>query len=299
MSSTPVPIVFVHIGDAPPDYAAIAVRQARRWNPNTPIVFLSSVLGDFGAGEEWILLEDIPKSANHNKFCATTVLDTKFRNGFWRSTTERLFFIEDWAAWKGVEEFFHIENDITLYMSLDEMLPTLRIESKGISAPFQGQGTLKKGDARMCFSVLYCNQLEALSGFLYFLAGSRTDQDEMIRGGLYWQDSLESCSSLPTVPPTSRFVSDTFRDWYISSKYSWVFDGAAHGQYLGGEDPRNGSKGPGFVNTDVDFRADQFLYGWKADAVGRRFPVLMDRCGKEWRIANLHIHCKRLADFQS
>ena len=298
MSSTPVPIVFVHIGGAPPDYASVAVRQARIWNPNTPIVFLSSVVGDYGAGEEWIALKDIPMSANHKKFCETTILDTNFRNGFWRSTTERLFFLEDWAAWKGVKEFFHIENDNTLYMPLDEMLPSLRVQSRGIMAPFQGQGTLKKGDARMCFSVLYCNHLEALSDFLYFLAGSRTDQDEMIRGGLYWQDNLESCSCLPTTPPTTRFVSDAFRNWYVGA-VPWVFDGAAYGQYLGGEDPRNGPKGPGFINTDVDFRADQFLYGWRKDSSGRRFPTLMDSRGKEWRIANLHIHCKRLADFQS
>jgi hypothetical protein len=71
----------------------------------------------------------------------------------------------------------------------------------------------------------------------------------------------------------------------------------AYGQYLGGEDPRNGPRGPGFINEDAEFRADQFLYGWKADKAGRRYPVLLDKNGKEWPIANLHIHCKRLEDF--
>jgi hypothetical protein len=296
MSSTSVPIVFVHIGDALPEYAAVAVRQARLWNPTTPIVFLSSVVADYGAGEEWISLGDIPMSANHKKFCEATMLDTKFRNGFWRSTTERLFFLEDWAAWKGVGEFFHLENDNTLYMPLDEMLPTLRITSKGLSAPFHGQGTVKSGDARMCFSALYCNRPQALSDFTHFLAGRRASEDEMFRGGLYWQDNEDSCGCLPTAPAATRFVSETFRKWYIGDA-PWVFDGAAHGQYLGGEDPRNGPKGPGFVNTDVDFRTDQFLYGWRKDSSGRRFPTLMDSRGKEWRIVNLHIHCKRLADF--
>ena len=290
-----VPIVFVHIGGAPPDYAAVAVRQARLWNPTTPIVFLSSVVGDYGAGEEWIALSDIPMSLSHKKFCETTPLDTAFRDGFWRSTTERLFFLEDWAIWKGVKEFFHVENDNTLYMPLEEMLPTLRVK-KGLSVPFHGQGVEKNGDARMCYSVFYCNSLEALSHFTYFLAVARSDQDEMIRGGVYWKDNTDSYSCLPTVPATARFASDSFRDWYIGSA-SWVFDGSAYGQYLGGEDPRNGPKGPGFVNTDVDFRADQFLYGWRKDSSGRRFPTLMDSGGKEWRIANLHIHSKRLADF--
>jgi hypothetical protein len=255
-------------------------------------------VGDYGAGEEWIALKDIPMSANHTKFTETTILDTTFRNGFWRSTTERLFYLDDWAAWKGITEFFHIENDNTLYMPLDEMLPTLRIDSWGLSAPFQGQGAVRNGDARMCFSVLYCKRPEVLSDFLYFLAGSRTDQDEMIRGGLYWQDNQDDCSCLPSAPPSSRFISETYRDWYVG-RAPWVFDAMAYGQYMGGEDPRNGTRGPGFINTDVDFRADQFLYGWRKDSSGRRFPVLMDRNGKEWPIANLHIHCKRLADFQS
>ena len=295
-----VPIVFVHIGGAPPAYAAIAVRQARRWNPTTPIVFLSSVVGDYGAGEEWIALADIPMSTNHTKFTNMTVLDTTFRNGFWRSTTERLFYLDDWARWKGITEFFHIENDNTIYMPLDEILPTLRVTSRGLSAPFQGQGAARKGDARICFSFLYCKRLEILSDFLYFLAGSRTGHDEMVRGGLFWQDNEDDCSRLPTAPSTTRFMSETYRDWYIDNKIPWIFDAMAHGQFIGGEDPRNGDNGPngpGFVNLDVDFRADQFLYGWRKDSSGRRFPTLMDSGGKEWRIVNLHIHCKRLAEF--
>jgi len=299
MSSTHVPIVFVHIGDAPPEYAKIAVSQARKWNPLNPIVFLSSVCpaGGYGARETWISLTDIPKSVNHAKFCETTILDTSFRNGFWRSTTERLFYLEDWAAWKGVKEFFHIENDNTLYMAIDDMLPTLRKESKGISAPFQGQGPIKNGDARVCFSMLYCNKLEALSDFTYFLAGSRTDRDEMIRGGLHWQDTVDDCSFLPTTPPGSQYVSHTFQNWYENPAFSWVFDAAAYGQYLGGEDARNGPKGPGFVNLDVDFRADQFVYTWRKDAAERLYPLLIDKDGREWPLANLHIHSKALEKF--
>jgi hypothetical protein len=76
-----------------------------------------------------------------------------------------------------------------------------------------------------------------------------------------------------------------------------VFDAAAHGQYLGGEDPRNGPRGPGFVNQDAEFRADQFMYTWRKDAAERLYPLIIDKDGKEWPIANLHIHSKRLKDF--
>jgi hypothetical protein len=269
------------------------VRQARLWNPTTPIIFLSSVVGDYGAGEEWVALSDIPMSANHKKFCENTALHTRFSNDVWRSTAEGVFFLEDWAIWKKVKEFFHVENNNTLYIPLEEMLPTLRAK-KGVSTPFQGQRAQNNDDMRVSYSVIYSNSLEAFAHFTYFLTMDHSDKDALISGALYWQDNADSYSCLPTTPPTTRFISETFRDWYTSSA-PWVFDGAAYCQYLSREDPRNGPKG--VVNNEVDFRTDQFLYGWRKDSSGRRFPLLMDSGGKEWRIANLHIHSNRLENF--
>jgi hypothetical protein len=290
-----VPIVFIHIGGAPPDYAAVAVRQARRWNPDAPIVFLSSVLGDYGVGEKWVPIADIALTANHAKFRSSTTLNATWRGGFWRSTTERLFILEDWMRSAGVAECIHMENDNMLYTNISELLPALRTGA-GISTTFQGQGSTLD-QVRMCFSLLYCKSVDALGNFLFTLAGRAEATDEMQRGGQYWFDTPEECSVLPTAPTGVKLVSESFRAWYEDPRFPCLFDASAHGQFLGGEDPRNGPKGPGFVNLDTDFRTDQFLYGWRADAIGRRYPVLMDSGGQEWHIVNLHIHCKRLADF--
>jgi hypothetical protein len=297
MNSTPVPIVFIHIGSAePPDYARIAVQQARRWNPLTPIYFLSSVPSSYEAGEEWVRIEDIPLSREHTKFNETTKLDVSFRNGFWRFTTERLFVLYDWISWKGVREFVHIENDNTLYCDISTSLPTLRATCKGISAPFQGEAKTKSR-IHMCYSFVYCNEPTALSDFLFFLAASPSTIDEMQRGGEYWMDNEDSCSFLPVVPCGAALVSETFRHCSENPAFSHVFDAAAYGQYLGGEDPRNGTRGPGFINLDAEFRADQFQYSWLRDEADRLYPVLLDKDGVKWPIANLHIHCKRLEEF--
>jgi hypothetical protein len=294
MSPTTIPIVFIHIGDAPPDYAAVAVRQARLWNPFAPIYFLSSVAADYRADENWVLLADIPPTANHQRFRNSTSLDATWRGGFWRSTTERLFILEDWMRWAGVSECIHFENDNMVYVDIAELLPALR-NGAGISTTFQGQGaTLDQ--IRMCFSVLYCNSVDAISNFLFTLAARPENTDEMQRGGQYWADTPEECSVLPTAPVDVKLVSENYRSWYENPEFPCLFDASAHGQFLGGEDPRNGSQGPGFVNLDTDFRTDQFLYGWRRE-LGLRYPTLLDRNGREWRIANLHIHCKRLADF--
>jgi hypothetical protein len=194
---------------APPDYARIAVQQARKWNPETPIFFLSSSIpeGGYGAGEEWIAIDTIPKTPEHIRFNETSPLDVSFRNGFWRFTTERLFTLHDWITWKGVSECIHIENDINLYYDLSTLLPTFRSTCKGISAPFQGEAKTKQR-IHMCYSIVYCNRPEALKDFMFFLAASPSTIDEMQRGGEYWMDNDDACSLLPVVPCGARLVSE-------------------------------------------------------------------------------------------
>ncbi len=297
--SSLIPIVFIHIGGEPPEYARIAVQQARRWNPSTEIIFLSSVIpqGGYGAGEQWIAVADIPKSSVHLQFEKVTKLDPTWRNGFWKATTERLFILEEWMRFKGVEECFHMENDNMLYTDISELIPVFRATSNGISATFQGQGR-EQDRILLCFSVLYCKDVDALTNFLVFLAGNPINKNEMERGGDYWSENQEECSIMPSAPVGVKLVSEEYRSWFEDVRFPCIFDAAAHGQFLGGGDPRNHFyQGPGYMNDDGDFRADQFLYGWKADAEGRRYPVVMAANGKEWKLANLHVHCKRLHNF--
>jgi len=198
-------------------------------------------------------------SLNHVKFMDNTKLDSEWRGGFWRATTERLFILEDWMRWKGIKECLHLENDVMLYTDISALVPTLRLTSAGLSTTFQGQG-VRQDQIRMCFSILYCR-------------------------------------SLPTAPPGATLVSETFRDWYENTAFPCIFDAAAHGQYLGGIDPIHSGAGVSFVNRDTDYRSDQFLYGWAVDSAQRRYPTLVDKVGKIWPIANLHVHSKRLDDF--
>jgi len=235
-------------------------------------------------------------SPNHQKFLESTKLNSDWRGGFWRATTERLFVLEDWMRWKGIEECLHLENDIMLYIDVSELVPTLRSTSAGISTTFQGQG-VRQDQIRMCFSLLYCRSVHALSNFVASLVVNNRGTDEMQLSGPYWQDTPEECSVLPTAPTGVTLVSEAFRSWYENPAFSCIFDAAAHGQYLGGIDPIHLRANPSFVNRDTDYRTDQFLYGWAMDSDKRRYPVLMDKAGKVWHIANLHIHCKRLDDF--
>lgn len=290
------PIVFIHIGGPPPPYTHIAIEQARRWNPDNPIIFISSVIEDYGAKETWVDIADIPMSAAHQRFRDVTPLE-----GFWKWTTERLFVLEDWMRLKGVKECIHFEYDNMIYQDLSAMIPLLRRISPGLSTTFQGQGA-KQDSVRACFSVVYCSSVDALTNFTEFLASNRLNSDEMQLGGLYWQDTPEECSFFATTPVGVTLKSETCRHWLEDERFKEVgciFDASNYGQYLGGVDPKYhvNNTTPGFINPDCDFRADQYEYVWITDDVGRRYPTIKDKEGRQWKIANLHIHCKRLHEF--
>lgn len=293
-----IPIVFVHIGSVIPDYACIAIQQARRWNPDAPIIFLASTVPErgYGSDEEWVPIADIPLTPEHKRFQETTLLDMTFRNGFWRYTTERLFVLEDWMRWKGVGECLHMEYDNMLYRNVEELAPIMRATGKGLSATFNGPAELN-GGIHVAFSFVYCNNVEKLTQFLFFLAATRSRIDEMRRAGEYWLENIDDYPLLPTIPPGTHLISELYRSWYENPAFPCVFDAAAHGQFMGGDDPRNGGPRGPYVNMHVDYRTDRLKYIWKVDAVCRRFPVIVDNDGKEWPIVNLHIHCKRLEDF--
>jgi len=301
-SSTEIPIVFIHIWKKPPPYLREAVRQARAWNPGTRIVCISSVIEEYGHGEEWVAIDDIPIGEKHTRFRETTALPgINWDNGFWQWTTERIFVLEDWMRWAAIEECFHMENDNMLYQNISEVVPLLRTVSPGISTTCHSIGP-KDTSPHACFSVLYCRSIDALSNFLFYLAASPSTVHEMERGGIYWDDNPEECSYLPTAPVGMPLSSEEYRHYIEDKRFTElgiIFEAAAHGQYLGGCDPNYMNTGAGYMNPACFVRADQYDYMWHKDELGRRYPTIKDTGGKVWKIANLHIHCKRLADFSS
>jgi hypothetical protein len=304
MSSAEIPIVFVHIWKAPPPYLRDAVKQARVWNPSSPIICISSVVEDYGQGETWVDISNIPIGDAHQKFQNTTLLPgVTYDDGFWQWTTERLFVLEDWMRWKGVAECFHIENDNMLYQNISEITPLLRKVSPGLSTTCHGIAA-KDGQPRACFSVLYCSSVEALGRFMFFLAAAPSSIDEMTRGGMYWEDTADDCSYLATAPMDVSLPPEREQHRHLIvdgrfTEYSLVFEAAAHGQYMGGQDPAHHKDGPGYMNPECLVRPDQYEHVWRTDELGRRYPTITDTGGKVWKIANLHIHCKRLQEFRS
>jgi hypothetical protein len=83
----------------------------------------------------------------------------------------------------------------------------------------------------------------------------------------------------------------------LVDEFHSLFDAAYFGQYLGGQDPRNGPGGP-YVNPHCVINSSFLEYTWEKDEKDRLVPFANFQ-GKKLRINNLHIHCKRLWDFYS
>ena len=81
-------------------------------------------------------------------------------------------------------------------------------------------------------------------------------------------------------------------------QFNSIFDAAAYGSYLGGQDPRNGPCVPGHVIATCLFDSSKIGYEWHIDDQGRKIPYATFD-GTAYRINNLHIHSKELKQFAS
>src|SRR5689334_1078825 len=124
VSSTPSDynIVFVHLGTKVPDYATIAVEQARLFNPTCPIFFIApqhdverlrTVLA--ASNVECVAAESLPKSRPHYIFSANTRLDAHWEHGFWKHASERFFYLDELIRERNLNTVFHLEYDTMIY----------------------------------------------------------------------------------------------------------------------------------------------------------------------------------------
>ena len=92
---------------------------------------------------------------------------------------------------------------------------------------------------------------------------------------------------------------------YVAQVYSMhfdqfnsIFDAAAIGQFLGGNNPIHQGAHVGFINESCLFNPANMQYIWLKDKKNRKVPYV-ELLGKQYRINNLHIHSKKLKAFSS
>lgn len=307
-------LVFVHLGSSEvPHYATIAVEQARLFNPNCPFYFIvqQSQVAPLTARlanshVTCIAAETLRKTDSHNHFLRTSRLDPHWHHGFWKHTTERFFYLEEFIRDYNLVDVFHIENDIMLYVNLQSLLPVFQKYYKGIGITFPSDHQCVPG-------FVYIPSAESLRPINRFLADhAREGQDD----GL----TLSKCKNtigrqhidhLPLIcPEYAQYyeMKNTFGEKPMNAalfsqhieEFQSIFDAAAFGQYLGGWSPLNGSWNDGkpAKNFWSMFDAEHVPVVWERNELGRKIPYATF-AGKKYRINNLHIHSKNLKGFCS
>lgn len=298
-------IVFVHIGDTLPPYLQTAVTQARAFNKECPIFLIANekALQTPINEASCISCESLIKTTDHLRFIQKTKLNKEWKKGFWRYTSERFLYLNDFMLQHGVCNVFHIENDVMLYVDLEELLPVFLNNYTGIAATFDN-------DKRCIPGFVFFKDDQASSSLTQCFADHAkerlTDTEIFVRFREEYPDLIDT---LPIV--SEEYVTEhpmiSFRKYFPKDKYKFCqnihlfqsfFDAAAIGQYLGGKDPANGFSSKGFINESCVFNPSHLTYEWIFDEQYRRVPYAI-YAGKKFRINNLHIHSKQLELFLS
>lgn len=305
-------ILFVHLGNQIPVYSKYSLQQARLFNPSSDIYMIVNK-GAIKNQEDIEIInnnnikiyycEDLIKSEEHKQFLITNSLDRLWREGFWQKVNERFFIVEEFISLFELNNVFHLENDVMLYINLENYMPIFQ-KYQNIAAVFDN-------DVRVHPNFMYIKSYKSLKPLTEFMEekskfGYIDMQILSLYNQIYGPDYL---SSLPLIMPDYEKIygfksisGHTVKNKEIFTlhfdEFQSIFDGSALGQYLGGRDPILGSETSGFINKSSLYNPSYFDYKWVYDEKNRKCPYIVFN-DKSYKINTLHIHSKRLELFKS
>lgn len=224
-----------------------------------------------------IELMDCDKLSDEN-FNQHSKLDKEFRNGFWHYCSLRLFYVYSYIKHYDIKECIHLENDVLTYVDFD----TLHFKENKVYATFDC-------DTRVIPSIIYIPNHTSFEPIIKNYSNELTDMDNLAK---FNEDVILPFPIYPKVNEITKFNK-------LYDEFGMIFDAAAMGQYLGGVDPRNDNSlnSIGFVNSTCIIKYNQYKFKWNEENELLVPYLVIDH--KQYKICNLHIHCKNLKKFMS
>jgi hypothetical protein len=136
-----LPLIHLSSFPRPPLWIGATLRQARIFN-DCDIVLVAEAAALKAAALPAELritqatLADVGLSPKRREFQRFSPFDRSFREGFWTFTSERFFVAEAAAERFNLRNILHIENDVMLYCSANELAAQLSQLYPGIAATF-------------------------------------------------------------------------------------------------------------------------------------------------------------------
>ena len=272
-------IVLVHIGPEFPDYLNLCISQLRyTCGANLVVhVLVNAAHTEKVQGADHVMrVEELSDDVLIQQFEHNSRLDASFRNGFWKYTSARFFYIHAYMARTGIRDMFHIEYDNLVYVDFTKKLDVFRTRP---------MWCVMDGVDRCIPSFVYFRDTEILSQLLaVFLKTASVGTNDMYAIGRFANANIDTVGTLPIIANYVESLPPKFTAH--AAEFGMLFDAAAVGQYIGGVDPRNKSGDTtGFINEVSVFRCDRAKIEWRAGDV----PYL-----NNFPLVNLHVHSKDL-----
>ncbi len=299
-------IVFVHKGNELPSFLHTAVEQALLFNSEASIY----VVGDKQALETYektfpdaihlVAIESLPQTKDHKQF----VKRTHFGKGFWRYTIERFFLVEELMNKYELKNVFHLESDNLLYVDLSDLLGVFEKNYQGVAATFDNEN-------RAIAGLIYFSSLPSMRSLNKFIArNAKNEENDMQLLAAYRKKrnpqkidllpviSDEYVKKFPLKSQSGEKAKKAECFFNYIEEFASIFDAAAIGQFLGGNDPIHANAHVGFINESALYDPSLFNIVWEKDEKERMVPYAQWD-DKKYRINNLHVHSKKLDKFFS
>lgn len=299
-------IILVHIGDLFPTYINACIKQLRIFNKDMPIYTLLEKKHHNKITENNVNLVNLDELNDDAQTKAYLEKNEKkhsklmdFRSGFWIYTTLRFFYMRTFMEKNKLENVFHFENDMMVYMDLNN-------ELSKFSDNYEELAITMHHDTSCVPAFMFIKNQKAINNLVNFMMCNEFNNDMDLLAK--FKSHNQKTKTLPVVYPEYAKHNDLISIIKVKSTnvqnyiygydiFSSIFDGAYIGQYVGGIDPRNiGSDKStiGFINQEVPIQCNKFeKIDWIIDDYGRKVPVVLVK-GKYIKINNLHIHSKKL-----
>lgn len=282
-------LVLVHLGGPIPEHTRYCIEQARK----------------FYDGPIWMVTEEGCVDESIKQRCIVTYVSTEqgspfysealadFRSeswlgqygwgGFWDVTMARLYALEDAMRLQSLTDVVHIENDVLIYHdpSTTQVPPGVIINT--ISDDYAGFAYMRVSDWKALHDTnqkmlaILREGKTVLEGRYRCMASEMLIAGEMLNRGDFM--------AFPTLPHPNA---------------EYLYDGSAYGQWVGGtpNDPAGWAEEARYVGKAIiDGRIS---IRWTVDEMGRKVPEVLDcESGRAQRLANLHIHSKKLKEWMS
>ncbi len=302
-------IVLTHSGARPiPAYAADCIEQIRLFS-DIPIYFVCNrgkeIPDRINRNVHIVYIEDVPVSGKHLDFYRKLASFRSKYDNFFQHTSERFFILDEVIRGLNLKNVIHMENDILLYEDAGVLIEKMGRYFKDITVPRMSE--------RYCMAaVMYIPDTASLDRFLDYVLEHVLDagtNDMIMLAGYFREKGL---IPLPIInreyveekglitKEGDRPPKDHIEEYsLLTDEFSGIFDPAPIGQYLGGTDqkPRGVTNNAGYENVKSYVDVSKLNICWKKEKTGY-VPFMLDN-GREYRIYDLHIHCKELDRFRS